>query len=93
MLFLSVSPCWGYDRLRLDSVLTAGRCTSCDHLMNPGFRRMENAFESGEVAGTAAALAVQKQQMPRSLSVSVLKDALRKNGFKTCQADPKTAPA
>ncbi len=77
----------------VDSVLTAGRCTSCDHLMNSGFRRMENAFESGEVAGTAAALAVQKQQMPRALSVSELKNVLRKGGFKTCQADRKTGPA
>lgn len=74
----------------LDAVLTAGRCTSCDHLMNSGFRRMENAFESGEVAGTAAALAVHKQQMPRSLSVSELKEILRKNGFRTCQADDRT---
>jgi len=73
----------------LDAVLTAGRCTSCDHLMNSGFRRMENAFQSGEVAGTAAALAVQKQQMPRSLSVSELKEVLRKNGFRTCQTDTK----
>ena len=74
----------------LDGVLTAGRCTSCDHLMNSGFRRMENAFESGEVAGTAAALAVQKHKTPRSLSVAELKKTLRGNGFKTSQEDTKT---
>ncbi len=73
----------------LDAVLTAGRCTSCDHLMNSGFRRMENAFESGEVAGTAAALAAQKQQTARSLAVAELKEILRRNGFKTSQADTK----
>jgi len=73
----------------LDAVLTAGRCTSCDHLMNSGFRRMENAFESGEVTGTAAALGVQKEQMPRSLAVAELKEVLRKNGFRTSQGDAK----
>jgi hypothetical protein len=73
----------------LDDVLTAGRCTSCDHLMNSGFRRMENAFESGEVAGTAAGLAVQKQQTPRSLIIMELKETLRKNGFHTSQTDMK----
>jgi hypothetical protein len=41
------------------------------------------------LAGTAAALAVQRQQTPRSLSVLELKDILRKNNFKTCQADAK----
>lgn len=75
----------------LDGILTAGRCTSCDHLMNSGFRRMENAFQSGEVAGTAAALAVAKQQVPRSLPVEVLKNTLRQNKFRTCQADSRTS--
>ncbi len=71
----------------LDGVLTAGRCTSCDHLMNSTFRRMENSFQSGEVAGTAAAMAVKKGLAPRSLPVAELKAQLRKNGFKTCQKD------
>lgn len=71
----------------LDGILMAGRCTSCDHLMNSTFRRMENSFQSGEVAGTAAAMAFQKGLMPRDLPVAQLKAELRKNGFKTCQKD------
>jgi len=71
----------------LEGVLTAGRCTSCDHLMNSGFRRMENVFQSGEVAGTAAALAVRQSRTPRALAVADLQAELRRHGFMTSQKD------
>jgi hypothetical protein len=71
----------------LESVLTAGRCTSCDHLMNSAFRRMESAFQSGEVAGTAAAMAASRGKTPRELPVKVLQAELRRHGFKTCQKE------
>ncbi len=51
----------------LDNVLVVGRTASCDHLMNSAFRRMKNASQSGEVVGTAAALAVRTKQTPRTL--------------------------
>jgi hypothetical protein len=71
----------------LDGILMAGRCTSCDHLMNSAFRRMENSFQSGEVAGTAAALSLRWGLMPRDLPIGELKAELRRNDFKTCQKD------
>lgn len=71
----------------LEDVLVVGRCASSDHLMNSGFRRMENAFQSGEVGGTAAGMAVKKRTTPRGLSVKALQAELRKHGLKTNQAD------
>jgi len=71
----------------VEGLLAAGRCASADHLMNSTFRRMENSFQSGEVAGTAAALAALSGVTPRALPVRELQDELRRNGFKTCQRD------
>ncbi len=71
----------------LDNVLIVGRTASCDHLMNSAFRNMENAFQSGEVGGTAAGMAVKERGMPRRLPVSQLQAELRKNGVLTSQAD------
>ena len=71
----------------LDGVLIAGRCSSTDHLMNSGFRRMENAFQTGEVAGTAAGMSAKSSLAPRKLSVRELQQELKKHGFKTNQGD------
>jgi hypothetical protein len=73
----------------LEGVLLAGRCSSSDHLMNSAFRRMENAFQSGQVAGTAAGLCATSSLTPRKLPVEELRQALRKNGLKTNQRDFK----
>jgi hypothetical protein len=70
-----------------EGLIAVGRCASCDHLMASSFRRMENAFQSGEVGGTAAALAARQGTTPRRLSVKELKSELRKHGLKTSQAD------
>ncbi|MGB9625383.1 MAG: FAD-dependent oxidoreductase [Phycisphaerae bacterium] len=71
----------------VEGLLAVGRCTSCDHLMASAFRRMESCFQSGEVGGTAAALAAEGGITPRQLSVRDLKAELRRHGFMTSQAD------
>jgi len=75
----------------LEGVLTTGRCVSCDHLMNSAFRRMENAFQSGEVAGTAAALAAINGTTPRNLDVGRLQRELTGSGFNVRQTLPLVA--
>jgi hypothetical protein len=75
----------------LDNVLVVGRTASCDHLMNSAFRNMEVSFQSGEVGGTAAGMAVKQGVMPRKLPVSELKAELRKHGVLTSQADWRKA--
>jgi hypothetical protein len=55
--------------------------------MNSGFRRMENVFQSGEVTGTAAAMAVRQNRVPRAVPVADLQAELRRRGFMTSQKD------
>lgn len=55
--------------------------------MNSAFRRMENAFQSSEVGGTAARLLLAGGVMPRDLSVRELRAERRKQGLKVSQAD------
>jgi hypothetical protein len=64
-------------------LLVVGRNASTDHLMNSAFGRMENAFQSGEVGGTAAALAIDLGVNPRALPVDMLQADLREKGVKT----------
>jgi hypothetical protein len=55
--------------------------------MSSAFRRMESAFQSGEVAGTAAAMAANRGSTPRELPVSEFQGELRRHGLKTCQKE------
>lgn len=71
----------------LEGVLVVGRCASCDHLMNSSFRRMENAFQSSEVGGTAAAMAAGGATTPREVPLKALQAELRKHGLETSKAD------
>jgi len=72
-------------------VLVVGRTASCDHLMNSAFRNMEVSFQSGEVGGTAAGMALKERLMPRKLPVPQLQEELRKHGLLTSQADWRKA--
>jgi hypothetical protein len=45
--------------------------------MNSAFRRMESAFQSGEVAGTATAMAANRGSTPHELPVSELQGPYR----------------
>ena len=70
----------------LEGVLVVGRTASFGHLTNSAFRRMENAFQSGEVRGTAAGMAAAAGTTPRRLAVTELQAEVHRNGFRTSQA-------
>ena len=70
----------------IDGLLVAGRCLSSDHLTNSAIRRMESAFQTGEVAGTAAYMALKERITPRKLAVKELQAELTRSGVKTNQA-------
>jgi glycine/D-amino acid oxidase-like deaminating enzyme len=62
------------------NLLVAGRCFSASHDAHASVRSMAQCMSMGQAAGTAAAMAAAAGQSPRELDVSVLRDALRKNG-------------
>jgi hypothetical protein len=69
----------------IEGLLVAGRTLSCDHVANSTIRKMETAFQSGEVAGTAAGMAALQNIMPRNLCVPELQRRLQAQGFITSQ--------
>jgi hypothetical protein len=69
----------------IDGLLIAGRCLSTDHITNSSIRKMETAFQSGQVAGTAAALAAKNGTTPRNLAVTDVQAALKADNFMVSQ--------
>lgn len=69
----------------LEGLLVAGRTLSCDHVANSTIRKMETAFQSGQVAGTAAGLAALRGVTPRALPVAALQETLLRDGLKINQ--------
>jgi ribulose 1,5-bisphosphate synthetase/thiazole synthase len=64
----------------LDNVLVAGRCLSATHEAHASCRSMGQCMAMGEAAGTAAALSIARDTIPRDLDVSLLQDRLLKSG-------------
>lgn len=62
----------------VDGLLVAGRCVSGTREALGAIRQTAPAMAMGQAAGTAAALSVLTQCVPRSLSVELLRDELRK---------------
>jgi hypothetical protein len=66
----------------VDGVLAAGRCISTTHEAQGVIRNIPPCLITGQAAGTAAALAAKKSIKPRKLDTRLLKQALKKQGFK-----------
>ena len=66
----------------VDGVLAAGRCISTTHEAQGVIRNIPPCLITGQAAGTAAALAAEKGVKPRKLDTRLLKQALKKQGFK-----------
>ena len=65
----------------LKNLLTAGRCISTDRAVNGSTRVMPVCLVTGEAAGTAAAMAVKKEDIDlHSLDVVALRRTLKENG-------------
>ena len=65
---------------KLTNVLVAGRCISADRFMQSSVRVMPGCYITGQAAGVAAALAVEKNTNTRSLDMSELQRRLVKMG-------------
>jgi len=66
--------------LQAEGLLVAGRCFSATHDAHASCRSMAQTMTMGQAAGTAAALAVRADALPRSLEVSTLQERLREMG-------------
>jgi hypothetical protein len=64
----------------IDNLLVAGRCASMTHDGQSAARVSGACFAMGEAAGTAAALALDGNAMPREVAVDRLQHQLRHQG-------------
>ncbi len=60
----------------IDGLLVAGRCISCDHPAQGSLRVIPTCVYLGEVAGTAAAWAIEEGVLPREVDGARLKRVL-----------------
>lgn len=66
--------------LGLNNVLVAGRCISADRQMLSSVRVMPACFITGQAAGMAAALCIEKGCQPKTLDTKLLQKSLKKAG-------------
>jgi hypothetical protein len=64
----------------LDNLLVAGRCASMTHDGQSAARVSGACFAMGEAAGTAAAIALDGNAMPREIAVNKLQQRLKQQG-------------
>ena len=65
---------------RLSNVLVAGRCVSSDRYIQSSIRVMPGCFITGQAAGVAAALAIEKRTDTRGFPVAELQARLKAAG-------------
>jgi hypothetical protein len=65
---------------RIHNLLVSGRCISATHQAMAGARVMGTCMAVGQAAGTAAALAMRDETLPRDVDVDELRRALRSDG-------------
>jgi hypothetical protein len=64
----------------IDNLLVAGRCASMTHDGQSAARVSGACFAMGEAAGSAAALALDGNAMPRDIAVGKLQQQLKQQG-------------
>jgi hypothetical protein len=64
----------------LDNLLVAGRCLSCDSVIIAAIRVMPGCFVTGQAAGMAASLTIEKNTTTRGISIDELRNRLKKFG-------------
>ena len=65
---------------RGERILVAGRCLSAEHEAMASARVTAQCFSYGQAIGMAAAMCLRNEEAPRTLNVSDLREALRKDG-------------
>ena len=66
--------------LKIDGLLTCGRCISGTHRAHASYRIMNTAMAMGQAIGLAASLCARENVIPRELSVEKLREAIRAAG-------------
>jgi 2-polyprenyl-6-methoxyphenol hydroxylase-like FAD-dependent oxidoreductase len=66
---------------KVRGLMAAGRCTSCEGEAWEVMRVIHAVAHTGEIAGTAAALAVEGGTMPDALDIGQLRERLRGHSF------------
>jgi hypothetical protein len=66
--------------LRVDNLLVAGRCVSADRFAQSALRIGGTCMSTGEAAGTAAALSIREDVMPRELDGKLVRKSLEERG-------------
>lgn len=64
----------------IENLMAAGRCASADHHGMAGLRVQSHCHVMGQAAGTAAALSLSENRLPRDLNTELLKKTLINNG-------------
>jgi len=65
---------------KLNNILVAGRSISADRLAMGSIREMAQCMAMGQAAGTAAAMSVKEEIIPRKLNISSLRENLISQG-------------
>ena len=65
---------------KLSNVLVAGRCVSSDRYIQGSIRVMPGCFITGQAAGVAAAIAIEKNTDTRGFAIAELQKRLKKMG-------------
>jgi glycine/D-amino acid oxidase-like deaminating enzyme len=65
---------------QIENLLMAGRFASCTHEAQASVRVMGPCAVMGQAVGTAAALSLKEEVLPRELGVTLLQNELRKGG-------------
>lgn len=66
--------------LKIDNLLIAGRCISSDRYAQSALRIGGTCMSTGEAAGTAAALSIDEDVIPRQLNGKNVRETLEKRG-------------
>jgi len=66
--------------LGVEGLLTSGRCVSADRIAIGSIRQQAGCLVTGQAAGTAAALAVERGTTPRKVPVADLQSRLARDG-------------
>jgi hypothetical protein len=64
----------------LDNLLAAGRCISVDHQVHHATKEIPACMATGQAAGTAAALSLERGVPPAELDVAALRKRLEAAG-------------
>jgi hypothetical protein len=65
---------------KTENLLVSGRCISADNLAESSIRAIFACMQTGEAAGTAAAIAIKEGVTPKGVNIAKLRETLKSNG-------------